>query len=196
VVLVGVAGSQRPELWAGARRRAARGSVARSARTLTAGCALAAVAVAWPGSSAAPGARPQGGRVGPPAVARFLPGARPALAWSEWCDSDPLLLIRTPSGRIVPVFYLTGVYGERYLVAGLLGNLSATYSVDAVETAAGPATAVELQVTVPDGLLFGGRSFPTRVLVSQGPAGSLAVYGSATGESGAPMTVRFTLDVP
>lgn len=193
---MGAAGPQRPELWAVARRRAAGGGVARSARTLAAGCALAAVAVAWPGGSAAPGAGAPGDLILPPGLARIVPGPRPALAWSEWCDTDPLLVIRTPSGRLVPVFYLTGVYSQRYLAAGLLGNLSAAYTVDPVETDAGPATAVELQVTVPDGLLFGGQGFPTRVTVSQGPAGSLAVYGAAMGESGTPMTVRFTLDVP
>src|SRR5829696_8325820 len=57
------------------------------------------------------------------AVALLWPGAPVAHAWDEWCDTDPLLVVITPRGATVPVFYLTGVYGERNVVAGLLGNL-------------------------------------------------------------------------
>jgi hypothetical protein len=121
-----------------------------------------------------------------------LPGAAPAAAWSEWCDTDPVLLVRTPGGQLVPIFFLTGVYGERYAVSGLLANLSADYTAEPVAE----GTAVEVRVTVPaGGRLFGSR-IPTRLLVTQGPQGTLATYGGATGESGEPMIVRFTLDVP
>jgi hypothetical protein len=96
----------------------------------------------------------------------------------------------------VPVFFLTGVYGERYAVARLLANLSADYTVAATEA----GTEVAVQVTVPDGGglfgLFGERGIPTRLLVSQGAAGTLGVYGATRGTSGTPMTVRFTRDVP
>ena len=57
-------------------------------------------------------------------------------------------------------------------------------------------TAVEVRVTVPAGGRLLGAGVPTRLLVTQGPQGTLATYGGASGESGAPMIVRFTLDVP
>jgi hypothetical protein len=125
-------------------------------------------------------------------VALLWPGAPVAHAWDEWCDTDPLLVVITPGGAIVPAFYLTGVYGERNVVAGLLGNLSASYTVQR----AGTGTRVEVRVTVPDGVLGSESDFPTRVKVSQGPFGTLKVYGTAQGTSGDPMIVTFTLPVP
>ena len=129
---------------------------------------VAAAAAVWPG----PGA---GQPSGPPAG---WPAAPAALAWDEWCDSDPVLLIRTPAGTIVPVYYLTGVQGPTHLVGGLLGNLSATYTAEP----AGGGTRVTVRVTVPNGLL--GATYATRLTVSSGPLGTGDVYGATTGRSG------------
>jgi hypothetical protein len=126
------------------------------------------------------------------ALALLGPGAPVAHAWDEWCDTDPILVVITPQGAKVPVFYLTGVYGERNVVAGLLGNLSASYTVQP----AGSGTRVEVRVTVPDRVPGAESDFPTRVKVSEGPLGTLKVYGTAQGTSGEPMTVTFTLPVP
>ena len=113
-----------------------------------------------------------------------------AWAWDEWCDSDPILLIRTPAGNLVPVYYLTGVQGTTNLVGGLLGNLSASYTV---EPAKG-GTRVAVRVTVPNGLL--GATYATRLKASSGPLGTGTVYGATTGTSGEAMQVQFSLPVP
>ena len=110
-----------------------------------------------------------------------------AQAGSEWCDSDPTLLIRTPDGHIVTVYYLTGALGLEHAPALLLTAVS--YEAKAV----GDETAVTLHVTVPNDAL--GTGFPTRVKVSAGPAGSLMRYGEATGTSGTAMIVKFRLPI-
>jgi hypothetical protein len=141
----------------------------RAAARAAAGAGAAAAGLgAWPGGAGVPAAR----------------------AYDEWCDTDPLLVIRTPAGNLVPVYYLTGVYGERHVVEGLLGNLSAAYTAEA---AAG-GTRVTVRVTVPNGP--DGATYPTRLTVSSGPWGTLTVYGRTTGTSGAPMAVEFLLGVP
>jgi hypothetical protein len=144
------------------------------------GALLVTAAAVWPG----PGA-------GLPASLPAGPlAATSAWAWDEWCDSDPVLLIWTPEGRVVPVYYLTGVQGPAYIVGGLLGNLSAAYTA---ETADG-GTLVTLRVVVPNGLF--GATYATRVMVSTGPLGTGDVYGATTGRSGEPMQVQFALPVP
>ena len=143
------------------------------------GALLVTAAAVWPGPGVGlPSSLPAG-----------LLAATPAWAWDEWCDSDPVLLIWTPEGKVVPVYYLTGVQGPKHLVSGLLGNLSARYSA---ETAAG-GTLVTVSVVVPSGLF--GAAYATRVMVSSGPLGSGHVYGAATGRSGEPMQVQFALPV-
>jgi hypothetical protein len=117
------------------------------------------------------------------------PAARLAWANDEWCDTDPVLVIHTPQGTLVPVYYLTGVYGELNVVAGLLGNLAASYTA----TPSGLGTAVTLRVTVPAG---SGAGYPTRLKVSSGPLGTLTVYGQTTGTSGQQMSVPFYLPIP
>ena len=139
-------------------------------------------------AAAAVGPGPRAGQ--PSSLPAGWLAAPPALAWDEWCDSDPVLLIRTPAGTTVPVFYLTGVQGPAHLVGGLLGNLSATYTAEPV----GGGTEVTVRVTVPNGLL--GATYATRLLVSSGPLGTGDVYGAATGRSGEPMQVQFALAVP
>jgi hypothetical protein len=136
----------RARVWPGAPA----GAVGRRAgwrRPLAVGPALtlALAAAAWP----APTLDGAGAAFGRAArrLSSLLPGAAPAAAWSEWCDTDPVLLIRTPRGQLVPIFFLTGVYGERYAVSGLLANLSADYTAEPVAE----GTAVEVRVTAPAG---------------------------------------------
>jgi hypothetical protein len=112
-----------------------------------------------------------------------------AQANDEWCDTDPVMLINTPGGATVQVYYLTGVQTTTAIGNGLLATLSAGYTV----TPAQGGTQVTLSVTVPNGL--GGASFPTRVQVSSEVWGTGTIYGTASGTSGAPMTVRFFLPV-
>jgi hypothetical protein len=117
----------------------------------------------------------------------------PAKAGAEWCDTDPLVLVQTPGGAIVPVFILVGAQGLEHLPAALAASLLAT-SHTVETTLGGRATDVTLQVTVPDDLF--ARGFPTRATVSSGPLGSGKIHAKAEGKSGTTMILRFTLPVP
>ena len=116
-----------------------------------------------------------------------------AQAGAEWCDTDPLVLIRTPGGQIVPVFVLVGARGLEHLPAAQAASLLATSHT--VESAGGGrATQVTVTVVVPDDIFE--RNFPTRAAISSGPLGSGNVHASGEGESGKPMTLSFTLHIP
>ena len=65
--------------------------------------------------------------------AGWRPGAGVAQAYDEWCDTDPLLLVITPQGNIVPVFYMTGRRCRWGLA--LLGLLSMSYTAVPAEGA-------------------------------------------------------------
>ena len=119
------------------------------------------------------------------AAGRAAPGAGAA---DYWCDSDPPLVVRTPGGRHVTVYCLTGVQGPAHAVAGLLGNLTLSYTA----AAAGHRTRVEVTATVPCGP---GGPYRTRLTVSDLPLGGGTVHGQTTGTCDKPMTVAFFLDV-
>ena len=110
-----------------------------------------------------------------------------AWAWDEWCDSDPLLVIRTPRGRLVTVYCLIGVYGAKAVVAGLVGNLTPAYTV----APAGHRTRVTVTALVPCLLGAGHR---TRLIVTSRPLGAGTVYGETKGPCGEPLAVSFFLD--
>jgi hypothetical protein len=141
-----------------------------------AGAAVVAVAIAgWPGPA------PLAGWPG-------APGAAPVWAGDDWCEVDPLVVIRTPGGRLVPVYYVSGALGLEHAATLLLATKAYTAEP------AGGKTWVTVRVTVPDDVF--GTAFPTRLTVSEGPLGTLTVYDRTTGTSGSPMTARFFLDVP
>ena len=123
----------------------------------------------------------------------LLGPAAPARAAAEWCDTDPLLLIVTPGGTVVPVFILVGAQGAAHLPAAQAASLLATGATTEA-TAGGRATRFTVTVAVPDDPL--GQGFPTRAAASAGPLGTGTVYAAAAGVSGAPMALRFTLAVP
>ena len=127
------------------------------------------------------------------AAAVALAAAAPARAGAEWCETDPLLLIQTPAGTLVPVFLLVGAQGLLHLPAAQAASLVATTST-AEATAGGRATRVTVTVTVPNDPF--GAGFPARAATSSGPLGSGTGYATAEGVSGAPMTLRFTLPIP
>jgi hypothetical protein len=120
-------------------------------------------------------------------TAAALCGAPVVRAWDEWCDSDPLLVIRTPAGRLVTVYCLIGVFGPKEAVAGLVGNLTPSYTV----APAGNRTRVTVTALVPCGLRAGS---PTRLLVSSRPLGAGTVYGETSGPCDEPLAVSFFLD--
>lgn len=110
-------------------------------------------------------------------------------AGAEWCDTDPLVLIRTPHGALVPVFVNTGAQGVLHQPAVLLASMTYT-----VSPAPGGGTLVHLSVVVPDDLI--ASSFPTRTVASTGPLGTGRIYHSSYGVSGEAMMLVFTLGIP
>jgi hypothetical protein len=115
-----------------------------------------------------------------------------AVASDGWCDSDPILIVRTPAGILAPVFYNVGVNNLLFTPNTLLGALVAAYTV--LPTSGGTATLVTVTVTVPPSLLK--QSFATRDVISTGAFGSGKVYAYTIGVSGQPMTSTFQLPYP
>jgi len=112
-----------------------------------------------------------------------------AFAGEAWCDIDPIQLVITSGGKIVPIFVTNGAPSLLYVTQLLLAKMSTT-----VQSAdGGKSSLVTVKVTVPNGLL--GKRFSTRTKISSGPLGLLKVYGTATGMSGSAMTVQFKLPV-
>ncbi len=111
-----------------------------------------------------------------------------AAAWATYCDWDPLVLIVTPGGHIVPVY--DSVWTSSPLQIGLpLESYTATRVYDSVGR---PMTAVDVKITVVAGLLF---NFSVRDMVTSGLLGSGTVYAEKYGTSGTPVHLKFTLPV-
>ena len=128
--------------------------------------------------------------VPPLAAAALTTVAAPAaFAGDAWCDIDPVQLVITSGGKLVPIFVTNGAPSLLYVTQLLLAKMQTTVqSVDG-----GTASLVTVKVTVPNGLL--GKTFATRTKISSGPLGLLKVYGTATGTSGSAMTVQFKLPI-
>lgn len=126
-------------------------------------------------------------------LAALLGSAAPTRAGAEWCDTDPLLLITTPGGHVVPIFILLSVQGLEHLPAAQAASLLAISDTTRT-TAGGRATRVIVTVTVPDDPF--GRGFPVRAVASTGPLGTGTIHATAEGTSGVPLDLRFTLDIP
>jgi hypothetical protein len=123
------------------------------------------------------------------AAALTAVAAPAALASDDWCDTDPLQLVVTSGGKLVPIFVTNGVRSVLNLPQAVLAKITHTaQSVDG-----GKATLVTVKVTVPNGLL--GRRFETRTVVSSFLLGTGTVYGTKTGWSGSEMAVQFKLPV-
>ena len=123
------------------------------------------------------------------AATLLISSPRAALASDTWCDVDPVQIVITSGGRLVPIFVTNGAPSLLYVAQLLLAKISHTVqSVDG-----GTASLVTVKVTVPNALF--GRSFPTRSVVSSGPLGLLNVYATATGTSGQAMTMQFKLPI-
>jgi hypothetical protein len=121
------------------------------------------------------------------ALVAFAPGR---VAAAEWCDTDPLVVIQTPGGALVPVYVTSGALGVEHLPAVQLAAIS--YTTRSV--AGGTATRVRIEVVVPDDIF--AQQFPTRSVASTGPLGAGAIYDSTSGVSGQTMALTFTLAVP
>jgi hypothetical protein len=119
----------------------------------------------------------------------LAPGARPAAASDEWCESDPAVAVRTPAGAVVVVYVTNGALGAEHRPA--LARAQIGYA--AVAAPGGAGTLVDMEVVVPDD---GGARFPTRSVVSTRPLKTGAVLAAAEGWSGRPLRLRFQLGVP
>ena len=123
------------------------------------------------------------------AATAALASPAPAFASETWCDIDPIQLVITSGGKLVPIFVTNGAPSLLYAPQLLLARI--THTTESVD--GGTATLVTVKVTVPNALF--GRSFPTRSVVSSGPLGLLKIYATTTGASGTPMLMRFKLPV-
>ena len=115
-----------------------------------------------------------------------LVAVAPAAAMVDYCDWEPILVITTPDGNLVPVF--DSVYTNSVLKVGLpIESYTATRAFDGEGN---PVTQVDLSVYVPSGLLI---RFNIRADVTTGPMGTGDLLGRSLGVSNHVTHVRFTL---
>jgi len=110
-------------------------------------------------------------------------------AWATYCDWDPLVLIVTPAGHVVPVY--DSVWTSSPLDLGV--PLESYTVARAYDRAGHPLTVVSMTITVPTGLLF---QYATLDEVTTGLLGSGTVLARQSGTSGTPVHLTFTLRTP
>ncbi len=110
-----------------------------------------------------------------------------ANACATYCEWDPVVLIVTPGGHVVPVF--DSVWTQ---YPTQLGVPLESYTVSRAYRNGTPVTIVDMKIYVAAGLLF---KFPTTDEVTTGLLGSGTVLASAYGSSGTPVELKFTLPV-
>jgi hypothetical protein len=106
-------------------------------------------------------------------------------AWATYCDWDPLVVIVTPSGHIVPVY--DSVWTSSPLDLGLPVE---SYSATRVYVDGRAETAVDMAISIPTGLLL---QFQTQDEVTTGLLGSGSVLATKNGWSGQTLHLKFTL---
>jgi hypothetical protein len=125
------------------------------------------------------------------ALALGLLAASPtsAGAFTTWCDWDPIVVIVTPAGHVVPLFESVWTESPIDLAVPL-----ASYTVTrAYDSHGRPVSVVRMTITVPTGLVF---RYSTTDLVTTGPLGSGQVLAQASGASGTAVHLKFILPVP
>ena len=125
------------------------------------------------------------------ALALGLMAASPtsAGAFATWCDWDPVVLVVTPGGHLVPLF--ESVWTSSPLDLAIpLGSYTVARAYDSHGR---PVTLVNMTITVPTGLLF---RYSTFNMVTTGPLGSGKVLAQASGTSGKAVHLKFILPVP
>jgi hypothetical protein len=128
-----------------------------------------------------------------PLVAALLCAGSLASAVSadgEWCETDPVVLVRTPAGNQAMVHVTLYGLGTEHQAALRAATIS--YTTQSVSGQA--ATDVEIQVVVPDDQSAAG--FSVRSVASTLPYASGTVLASDAGKSGLAMKLRFRLDQP
>lgn len=109
-------------------------------------------------------------------------------AWVTFCDWDPIVLVATPAGHIVPVY--DSVWTSSPLDLGV--PLESYTASRAYDKSGHPVTAVNMTISVPTGLLF---RYTTKTMVTSGLLGTGTIYAWQYGTSGAPVNLKFTLPV-
>ena len=107
-------------------------------------------------------------------------------AWFSYCDWDPIVLIVTPAGHLVPVY--DSVWTTSLLDLGLPLESYTTWRVYAADGT--PETAVDMAITVPTGVLL---RYNVNDMVTSGPLGSGTLYAARSGTSGSPVHLKFIL---
>jgi hypothetical protein len=126
-------------------------------------------------------------------VAAFVLCAAVAPATSasdQWCEDDPLIVVVTPGGGVVPLYVTKMALGLEHLVA--VQTAAVNYSVKSV--GGGTATMVQVTVLIRNDIF--GSDYPTRAVMSTGPLMTGVVLADASGYSGQPLQLQFRLDVP
>lgn len=107
-------------------------------------------------------------------------------AWCVFCDWDPVVLVITPAGHVVPVYDSVWTASPLDLALPL-----ESYTTSRVYSATGqPETAVDMVITVPTGVLL---RYQTLDEVTTGLLGSGKVLAEAGGTSGTPVHLKFVL---
>lgn len=119
------------------------------------------------------------------ATGALLAAPASAGAFITWCDWDPLVLVVTPGGHVVPVY--DSVWTSSPIDLGLPLE---SYSATRVYVAGRPETAVDMAIFVPTGLLL---SYSLTDEVTTGLLGSGTVLAHANGTSGQTVHLKFTL---
>jgi hypothetical protein len=123
------------------------------------------------------------------AVGLLFASPSSAAAWATFCDWDPLILVVTPGGHIVPVY--ASVWTSSPLNLGLP---LASYKASRVYDVGGnPHTAIDMTIWVPAGLLF---QFQTYDMATSGLLGTGTVYAAKYGRSGTLTHLYYTLPQP
>jgi hypothetical protein len=120
------------------------------------------------------------------AGAFLLASPSTAGAWCSFCEWDPIVLIVTPAGHIVPVY--DSVWTSSPLYPGLP---LASYQVSRVYDQQGqPETLVDMTISTPTGLLL---RYQVMDEVTTGLLGSGQVLARSYGWSGSPVHLKFVL---
>ena len=125
------------------------------------------------------------------ALALGLLGASPssAAAFATWCDWDPIVLVVTPAGHLVPVYDSVWTSSPLDLAVPLESHsVARTY-----DSSGRPVTVVYMTIYVPTGLVF---RYATTDMVTTGLLGSGKVLANGSGTSGQEVHLKFILPVP
>lgn len=106
-------------------------------------------------------------------------------ACATYCDWDPIVVVATPGGHLVPVY--DSVWTSNLLQPGMPTE---SYAATRTYVEGKPATRVDMTIYVPTGLLL---SYSTMDEVTTGLLGSGTVLARTYGTSGSPVHLEFTL---